>query len=71
MATVSACIFLLCMFFCIVKNLDYVVKNAESNVGITVLFRETLSEEEIRKIGEEIAAPIRAMDDVLRVRILY
>ena len=56
MATVSACIFLLCMFFCIVKNLDYVVKNAESNVGITVLFRETLTEEEIRKIGEEIAA---------------
>lgn len=56
MATVSACIFLLCMFFSIVKNLDYVVKNAESNVGITVLFRETLTEEEIRKIGEEIAA---------------
>ena len=52
MATVSACIFLLCMFFCIVKNLDYVVKNAESNVGITVLFRETLSEEEIRRITE-------------------
>ncbi len=56
MATVSACIFLLCMFFCIVKNLDYVVKNAESNVGITVLFDESLTEEEIRGIGEEIGS---------------
>ena len=53
-ATVSACIFLFCMFFSIVKNLDYVVKNAESNLGITVLFDESLPEEKIREIGEEI-----------------
>lgn len=55
-ATVSACIFLFCMFFAIVKNLDFVVKNAESNVGITVLFDETLSEEEIHAIGGQIEA---------------
>lgn len=53
-ATVSACIFLFCMFFSIVKNLDYVVKNAESNLGITVLFEETLGEDQIQAIGEEI-----------------
>lgn len=55
-ATVSACIFLFCVFFAIVKNLDFVVKNAESNIGITVLFDETLSEEEIHVIGEQIKA---------------
>lgn len=55
-ATVSACIFLFCMFFAIVKNLDFVVKNVESNVGITVLFDETLSGEEIHAIGEQIKA---------------
>ena len=62
MATVSACIFLLCMFFCLVKNLDYVVKNAESNVGITVLFRETLSEEEIRGGGHLHAVDLGGLD---------
>lgn len=55
MATVSACIFLFCAFFCVVKNLDYVVKSAESKVGMTVLFSETLSEAEILKIGETIS----------------
>ena len=54
MATVSACIFLFCMFFSICRNLDYVVRNAESNVGITVLFDESLSEEQILAIGEEM-----------------
>ncbi|PNH19176.1 cell division protein FtsX [Lachnospiraceae bacterium] len=56
MATVAACIFLFCMFYSIVRNLDYVVRNVENNVGITVLFSEELSEEEIRKAGEEIGA---------------
>ncbi|KAB0578446.1 cell division transport system permease protein [Fusobacterium naviforme] len=55
-ATVSACIFLFCMFFAIVRNLDYVVRNAESSMGVTALFEETLSEEEIRAIGAEISA---------------
>lgn len=52
MATVSACIFLFCMFYSVCMNLDYVVKNAETNVGITVLFDESLSEDEILAIGE-------------------
>lgn len=56
MATVSACIFLFCMFFCIVKNVDFVIRNVESNVGITVLFSEQLKEEDILKIGEAIRA---------------
>lgn len=55
-ATVAACIFLFCMFYCAVTNLTFVVKNAESSVGVTVLFDEDLSEEEIREIGEEIGA---------------
>lgn len=53
-ATVSACIFLFCMFFSICRNLDYIVRSAETNVGITVLFDENLSEDEILLIGGEI-----------------
>ncbi len=53
-ATISACIFLFCLFFSIVVNIQHVVKNVEGTIGITVFFDETLSEEEIRGIGGEI-----------------
>jgi len=56
MATVSACIFLFCLFFSLIANLQYIVKNAETGVGITVLFNEDLSESDILKIGEKIKA---------------
>lgn len=53
-ATISACIFLFCLFFSMIANIQHMVKNVESTVGITVLFDETLSEDEILAIGEEI-----------------
>lgn len=53
-ATISACIFLFCLFFSMIANIQHMVKNVESTVGITVLFDENLSEAEILAIGEEI-----------------
>lgn len=53
-ATISACIFLFCLFFSIIVNVQNVVKTAESTVGITVLFDENLAESEILAIGDEI-----------------
>ena len=53
-ATISACIFLFCLFFSMIANIQYMVKHVESTVGITVLFDEDLSEEEILAIGDEI-----------------
>lgn len=53
-ATISACIFLFCLFFSMIANIQYMVKHVESTVGITVLFEEDLSEEEILAIGDEI-----------------
>ena len=55
-ATISACIFLFCMFFSIITNVQHVVKNVESTVGITVFFDEDLSEEQIHAIGDEIGS---------------
>ena len=55
-ATISACIFLFCLFFSIIVNLTNIVKNIETKVGITVFFEENLSRAEIEKTGEEIAA---------------
>ena len=54
-ATISACIFLFCMFFSIMVNVQHVVTIAETTVGITVFFDENLSESQIQMIGDEIA----------------
>ena len=40
-ATVSACIFLSCMFFSIIANVRSIVYTAETTVGITVFFDES------------------------------
>lgn len=53
-ATISACVFLFCLFFSIIVNIQHMVKHVESTVGITVLFDETLTADEIQKIGSEI-----------------
>ncbi len=54
-ATISACIFLFCLFFSIIANVQHMVDKVETTVGITVLFDESLKEEEILAIGEVIA----------------
>lgn len=55
-ATISACIFLFCLFFAIIGNVQHFATEAETTVGITVFFDESLSEAEILSIGEEIEA---------------
>ena len=63
-ATISACIFLFCMFFSIMANVRNMVQNVESTVGVTVLFEESLSESEIHAIGDKIRerSEVREMD---------
>lgn len=53
-ATVSACIFLFCMFFAIIVNVNHIVGRVESTVGITVFFDKGLNDEEIAQIGDQI-----------------
>lgn len=53
-AIVSACIFLFCVFFSIISNIQYMVAMAESSMGITIFFDESLSESEILSLGDEI-----------------
>lgn len=55
-AIISACIFLFCMFFALVANVQHMVKKAETTVGITVFFDEALPEADIRELGKEIGA---------------
>lgn len=53
-ATITASIFLFCLFYSIIINFQYIISNAESTVGITVFFDETYTEAQIKKVGDEI-----------------
>ena len=59
-ATMSACIFLFGIFFCVVENFQYMVKEAEKSVAVTVFFDEGISQEDMDAIGEKI----RGRDEV-------
>ena len=53
-ATISSCLFLFGLFYCIVINVQYSVKAAQSGVAVTVFFDEDITEERITAIGEDI-----------------
>jgi cell division transport system permease protein len=55
-ATVSACIFLFCLFFSIMINVQHVIKNTEGTVGVTVFFEAGLDKNKITEIGNKIKA---------------
>ena len=53
-ATISSCIFLFGLFYCLVINVQYSVKAAQSGVAVTVFFDETLDADQIQQIGAQI-----------------
>ena len=53
-AIISACIFLFCVFFSVITNIEYMVRTAETTMGITVFFDENLTEDAIKDIGAKI-----------------
>ncbi len=54
--TISACLFLFGIFYCIVCNFQYMIRNAETSVGVTVFFQEGTTDDVIQSIGESIEA---------------
>jgi cell division transport system permease protein len=52
--TITACLFLFGIFYFVVANFQYMVKTAETSVGVTVFFDAGISEDQIKQIGEEI-----------------
>ena len=53
-ATISSCIFLFGLFYCLVINVQYSVKAAQSGVAVTVFFDEGLPDDKIQQIGQQI-----------------
>lgn len=53
-ATISACIFLFCLFFSLAANVIHGARTAQETVGISIFFDEGMTEDEILAVGEEI-----------------
>ena len=54
--TITACLFLLGVFYSLFTNFQHMVYNAESTVGIIVFFDETATQAQISSIGQQIKA---------------
>lgn len=54
--TITACLFLFGIFYFILSNFQYMLKNMESNIGVSVFFDVGISEGQIEDIGKEIEA---------------
>lgn len=55
-ATIGACLFMFGIFYSIVANFQYIVKEAQNGVAVTIFFDEGISQERIAEIGSLIEA---------------
>jgi len=53
--TITACLFLFGVFYCILVNFQDMVKSIETNIGVTVFFQEDITEEKILDLKDVIA----------------
>ena len=61
-ATISACLFLFGLFYAIVTNFQYIVKNAQQGVSVSVFFDEGVGDGRKQQIGELIARRAEVSD---------
>ncbi|MDF2872869.1 MAG: transporter permease [Anaerocolumna sp.] len=52
--TIGACLFLFGIFYFVVANFQFMVKTAETSVGVTVFFDKGTTQEQMDTIGDEI-----------------
>ena len=52
--TITAWLFMFGIFYCIVVNFQFMIQKAESNVGVTVFFEETITEDEMLEVQKLI-----------------
>lgn len=66
MGTIATSLFLFGIFFFVAMNVNYTIKEMESNVGVTVFFDEGIEQSAIDKIGEKI----KERQEVARIEFL-
>jgi len=65
-ATITCCLFLFGVFFCILVNFQDIVKSAETSVGVSVFFQDDVEENRMM----EIKSMIELRDEVESVRFI-
>lgn len=55
-ATISACLFMFGIFYSIVANFQYIVREAQNGVSVTIFFDEDISDERVVEIGSLVEA---------------
>jgi cell division transport system permease protein len=63
-ATMAASILLFSLFFSIILNINFILRNVETNVGVNVFFEEGLDQASINKIGEQIRSDDKVKESV-------
>ncbi len=61
-ATISACLFLFGLFYSILTNFQYIVKNAQQGVSVSVFFDEGTSDERMKEIGDMIVKRVEVRE---------
>ena len=55
-ATVSACIFIVSLSFCLISNLSSILEQIEDKIGVVVFLNDELTSEDVNNISEDIKA---------------
>ncbi len=66
LATIGSCVFLFGLFYSVVLNFQFIVREAQQSVAVTVFFEEGTSDDRITAIGDEI----RKRTEVSRVEFV-
>ena len=64
-ATITACLFLLGMFYSIVANLQHILYTVEEGVSVTVFFNEDVSDAEVDAFGQKLLQRTAEVRDVV------
>lgn len=55
LATITTCLLMFGVFYCIVSNFQYIIKTAQEGVAVSVFFKDDISDEQLVKIGDLIS----------------
>lgn len=61
-ATISSCLFLFGLFYSVLTNFQYIVKNAQQGVSVSVFFDVGTSDQRMREIGEMITKRVEVRE---------
>lgn len=63
-ATIAACLFLFGLFYSILMNFQYIVKNAQQSVSVSAMLDETITDERVQEIRDMLSRRVEVREVV-------